>query len=167
MKNIFISYSHKDEDWKNRLVTHLRELERSGYFKLWHDREIPLGNQWPKEIKNALDTADVAILMISPDFLDSDFIRNKEMPRIKERKEEEKVTVIPLFARPANWKMIPWLAELQGVPKDAAPLSKMHESDIDEVLVELTQKLLTLVSMGTDVSTGAGSPGRGRLGATD
>lgn len=167
MKNIFISYSHKDEDWKNRLVTHLRELERSGYFKLWHDREIPLGNQWPKEIKNALDTADVAILMISPDFLDSDFIRNKEMPRIKERKEEEKVTVIPLFARPANWKMIPWLAELQGFPKDAAPLSKMHESDIDEVLVELTQKLLTLVSMGTDVSTGAGSPGRGRLGATD
>jgi predicted nucleotide-binding protein len=85
MKRIFISYSHADKVWKDRLVKHLRVLEREGFCHLWHDRKIGLGNDWDPEIENALNKADVAVLVISPDFLDSDFTREKEIPRIRER----------------------------------------------------------------------------------
>ncbi len=71
---IFISYSHKDEEWKDRLVTHLGVLERRGTLRVWEDRKIAAGGAWFEEIEDALGKADAAILMISADFLNSEFI---------------------------------------------------------------------------------------------
>jgi hypothetical protein len=67
--SVFISYSHKDEEWKDRLVTHLRVLEMQGFLDVWEDRQIEGGDDWYPEIETAINKANVAILMISANFL--------------------------------------------------------------------------------------------------
>ena len=71
---VFISYSHKDEQWKDRLVTQLGVLQQQGYLDVWDDRRIEAGTDWFKEIEDAIHVASVAILMISANFLHSNFI---------------------------------------------------------------------------------------------
>jgi hypothetical protein len=81
--SIFISYSHKDEAWKERLVTQLRVLALEGAFNLWEDRQIVTGDAWKSEIEKAINGANLAILLISADFLTSNFIRSKgAIPRV-------------------------------------------------------------------------------------
>ncbi len=82
MSNIFISYSHKDEEWKDKLVTHLRVLEIEGSCTLWDDRKIKVGNDWFPEIEKALNEAQIVIMLITANFLTSNFIRKEEVPRI-------------------------------------------------------------------------------------
>ncbi len=80
MKKIFISYSHKDEEWKERVNMHLQVFQLKGSWRTWDDRQIKEGTKWEKEITNQLQSAHAAILLITTDFLISDFIRNKEVP---------------------------------------------------------------------------------------
>jgi hypothetical protein len=82
MSKIFISYSHKDEEWKERLVTQLKILEMEGFCTLWDDRKIEWGDDWLPEIDKSLEEAQIVIMMISADFLISNFILNQEVPRI-------------------------------------------------------------------------------------
>jgi hypothetical protein len=77
---VFISYSHKDEEWKDRLVTQLGVLEQEGILDLWDDRRIEAGEDWKPEIEQAINRASVAILMISANFLTSKFILSEEVP---------------------------------------------------------------------------------------
>ncbi len=70
---VFISYSHKDEEWKDRLVTHLDVLQRQGLLSVWQDRLINAGDAWGPEIQKAMDEASLAMLLVSPQFLTSDF----------------------------------------------------------------------------------------------
>ena len=77
---VFISYSHKDEDWKDRLVSHLGVLQQEGLIDLWNDRRIGAGEDWYQQIKEAIARASVAVLLVSADFLTSKFIRSKEIP---------------------------------------------------------------------------------------
>ena len=81
MKNltVFISYSHKDEDWKDRFVTHLGVLECEGILDLWDDRRIGAGEDWYPEIEKAIEAASVAVLMASADLLTSRFILQEEI----------------------------------------------------------------------------------------
>ena len=78
---VFISYSHKDEVWKDRLLPHLRVLEHEGILEEWDDRRIGAGDDWYPEIERAMARASVAILLISADFLSSSFILEEEVPR--------------------------------------------------------------------------------------
>ena len=80
MHKIFSSYSHKDEDWKDRLVTQLGVLQKQSALEIWDDRRIQGGKEWLPEIENALQSANLAILLISPTFLTSNFIMEKEVP---------------------------------------------------------------------------------------
>jgi hypothetical protein len=80
--SIFISYSHADESWKDRVVTQLRALESEGHFDVWEDRQLPVGEDWYPEIEKALTNASVAILLISAEFLTSRFIQGEEVPRL-------------------------------------------------------------------------------------
>lgn len=77
---IFISYSHADSDYQLRLRMHLSIFERSGSVKYWSDTQLRTGDQWRNEIENNLEKTAVAILLVSADFLDSDFIRSNELP---------------------------------------------------------------------------------------
>ena len=82
---IFISYAHEDESLRERLRVNLSQLERDGLVKGWDDRELPAGGQWADEIDQRLESADIILLLVSADFIHSEFCYGKEMKRAIER----------------------------------------------------------------------------------
>ena len=123
MTDIFISYSHKDEAWKDALQDQLQVLQYHGDFAIWDDRQIKAGDSWYPAISEAIESARVAILLISADFLKSDFVRSEEIPRLLKRRSEDGLRIVPLVVRPCPWQTVPWLSSLQGGTKDNSPLS--------------------------------------------
>jgi hypothetical protein len=119
---IFISYSHKDEKYKDELVKMLRPLEDQRILEIWQDREIQPGEEWSKSIKNAMNTCDIALLLISVDFLASRFILEEEIPTLLRRRLRDGLRVVPIIIRPCLWQSVPVLAELQALPKDGKPI---------------------------------------------
>ena len=107
MNKIFISYSHKDEKWKNRLAKQLNVLQMQAELDVWDDRRIRAGDDWYDEIKKAINDADAAVLMISADFLTSDFILKEEVPVLLQRRSKEGMNVFPLIVRPSRIKICP------------------------------------------------------------
>src|SRR5215510_11054242 len=99
---IFISYSHQDEPWKDRLAAHLKVLERQGQIAVWDTGDIDPGTDWAKEIQKSIDKADLAIPLISPDFLASDAV-SSEISALLNRQKKGQLAVIPLLVRPTNW----------------------------------------------------------------
>ena len=86
---VFISYSHRDEIWKDRLLTQLGVLQQQSILALWHDRRIGAGADWYQEICQAMEAADVAVLLISADFLTSPFILQEEVARLTTWRQQE------------------------------------------------------------------------------
>jgi hypothetical protein len=111
---VFISYSHKDEAWKDRLVTHLAGLERVGRLRTWNDRVIRAGQKWLQEIETAMEEARVAVLLVSPDFLASRFIKTREVPRLLGRRAREGVHVVPVIVKDCLWEEAVRIADLQA-----------------------------------------------------
>ncbi|HEX5715238.1 MAG TPA: toll/interleukin-1 receptor domain-containing protein [Thermoanaerobaculia bacterium] len=137
---VFLSYSHRDETWKDRVVGHLNVLHRD-VLEVWDDRRIATGDDWLPAIQSAMDRAAVALLLISKDFLTSGFIQGTEVPHLLTRRREKGLRVIPLFVHPCAWQAVPWLAAIQGRPKDAKPLSEHRKPRADRVLAELTLEI--------------------------
>jgi tetratricopeptide (TPR) repeat protein len=142
---VFISYSHKDEAWKDRLVTQLRVLQMEGMLGVWDDRRIEAGLDWFPEIEQVIRRASVAILLVSADFLTSDFIRREEVPRLLERRQKEGLRVTSLIVRPCAWKEVKWLSSIQARPKDGRPLSGGSEYQIEEDLAALAKEVAAIV----------------------
>ena len=139
MKNIFISYSHKDEKWKDLIVKHLKVLEVERSFSLWDDREIQPGRAWLPEIEKALAKADIALLLVSADSLNSAFIRDHETPEILRRCQHEGLTVIPVILRACAWKKISWLSDIQAFPKDGKALKSFPGHKQETLLAQLAE----------------------------
>ncbi|MCG8455314.1 MAG: toll/interleukin-1 receptor domain-containing protein, partial [Holophagales bacterium] len=122
---IFLSYAHADEAWKDRLMSHLRAaFGLDPAVELWDDRRIGVGGAWRKEIEQALGRARAAILLVSADFLSSDFIGRVEIPKLLTRREAEGVRLLPLLVRACTWTRSKWLAAIQMRPTDAVPLDE-------------------------------------------
>lgn len=130
MKKVFISYSHKDEPFKDELKTHLKVLSRLGKIKIWDDRAIDAGDEWNVEIMKALEEADIILLLISNYFIASDFCYDIELKRALERYEanKEDVKVVPIILRPCEWQGLPF-GKLQAEPKDAKPITEWGNED--------------------------------------
>jgi hypothetical protein len=141
MEKIFISYSHQDEEWKDRVVKHLQVLQLEGFSRTWDDRQIKEGTRWEREITDAIKSAHVAILLITTDFLTSGFIMKKEVPFILERWKKDEIIVFPVIVKPCSWKAVKWLKEMQVFPKDGIPLSKGRMVKREENLSLLAEKL--------------------------
>src|SRR6516165_5669862 len=101
---LFYSYSHEDEILRDQLEKHLRHLQRQGLISAWHDRQILAGETWEHEIDRHLEMASIILLLISPDFLGSDYCYENEMQRALERHERGEARVIPLILRPCDWQ---------------------------------------------------------------
>ena len=97
---VFISYSHKDEGWKDRLLPHLKALEQAGLVVVWDDRRIDPGGKWYPEILEAMAQAGVSVCLISPDFLASEFCVKEEIPYLLERRESEGMALILVWGCP-------------------------------------------------------------------
>jgi tetratricopeptide (TPR) repeat protein len=162
MKKIFISYSHKDEDWKDRLDKHLQVLQLEGICRTWDDLPTQLGTAWEKDIMDALQSAHAAILLITTDFLISDFIRKKEVPLILERWQKQEIIVFPVIVKPCSWQAIQWLKQMQVFPKDGIPLAKGEPVEIEENLALLVEKVNGLLQ-GTAGAAAEEIPGSAAL----
>lgn len=125
---LFFSYSHKDEALRDELETHLALLKREGLLQSWHDRRIGAGTEWEGEIDKNLEEAEVIILLVSADFLASDYCYDKEMKRALERHDAGEARVIPVILRKTDWQSAPF-AKLQALPKDARPITLWQDRD--------------------------------------
>ena len=125
---VFCSYSHRDEEYLNELRTWLRGLERQGLIEWWHDRQIPPGWEWEEAIDKNLRIAEVILLLVTPDFMASDYVYEKEIDRAIERHKQGKARVIPIILRPALWKWASF-GNLQALPKDAKPITTWTNQD--------------------------------------
>lgn len=163
---IFVSYCRDDNDsadssrrWLDRLLKALRPLEKEEALFLWSDRILSMGTAWKEELENALDSAKVAILLVSPAFLSSNFIRETELPRLLARYEQGKVVIIPVILRPCLFEETIFrfpdpvvgphklsLGDLQSANPPSRPLNALGESEQDEVFLSIARRVLKLVS---------------------
>ncbi len=126
---IFFCYAHRDEDLLNKLKTHLIPLCREGLIDLlWHDRNISAGTEWEREIDTYLNKAQIILLLVSPDFIASEYCYSIEMKRAIERHEQNEARVIPIILRHVYWQVEP-LSRLQALPKDAKPVNSWQDED--------------------------------------
>jgi hypothetical protein len=133
---LFYSYAHEDEVLRDKLATHLKILQRQKKIEVWYDREIGAGAEWEAEVKHHLENDDIILLLISPDFIASDFCYDIEMQRAIERHDAGKAVVIPVILRPTDWGGAPF-SKLQALPKDGKPVTRW--SDQDEAFTNIAE----------------------------
>lgn len=133
--NVFYSYVREDKDLRDQLERHLSSLrghiDGASPFvilKHWHDREILPGENWEQVVDNHLDTADIIFLLISPDFMVSNYCYGKEMQRALERNRKENCCVIPILLRPTYIDSSPF-NELQILPANSRPITLWTNRD--------------------------------------
>lgn len=147
MPIVFISYSHRDEAWRSRLEKHLAVLKGRVDLEVWHDRLIPVGQSWRKSIRAAMDGASVVIMLISADYLASEFIVDEEIERALRRLDKDGISVQPMIVRPCAWTEIPWLEQMRVWPDDAKPLSAMRDPEWEESLAAFTKSIVPIVGL--------------------
>jgi hypothetical protein len=143
MATLFFSYSHRDEDLRDELETHLAVLKRSGIIDTWHDRRIVAGSELGASIDLALDEADVVLLLVSSYFLASDYCYEKEMQRAMERHEAGDAVVIPVILHPCDWQSTIF-SKLMATPTDGKPVSK--HTNLHDAFLDITNAIKTAVS---------------------
>jgi hypothetical protein len=139
---VFISYSHRDEIFKDQLIAHLSGLKRREIIKEWHDRKLIAGEEWDGKIKQELIDSEIILLLISSDFLASKYSFDVEIQKAMERHERKDAIVIPIILRPCDWKDLPF-SKIQGLPKDAKPLSTW--SNLDEGFLNIIEGIKSAI----------------------
>lgn len=138
---VFISYSHYDTPWIERLRVHLKPLERDYDIKIWDDRKIRAGSKWKEEIEEAIRSAKVAVLIISADFLASDFIVNNELPPLLDAAETDGAVILPLIVSPSRFLSTKSLSQFQAINDPARPLISMAKGEQEETLVKVSEDI--------------------------
>jgi hypothetical protein len=136
MASIFFSYSHADEALRDQLEKQLAVLKRQGVIETWHDRRIGAGADFAQEIDDQINSDDIILLLVSPDFLDSDYCYDLEMTRALERHESGSAVVIPVILRPCEWQHAPF-GKLNATPPDGRPVTKFP--DLDDAMLEVAK----------------------------
>ncbi len=135
---VFFSYSHKDQDLRDQLETHLSLLKNQGVISSWHDRKIIAGTEWAREIDAHLNTAQIILLLISADFLASTYCYDIEVKRAMERHNAGEARVIPIILRHCDWHNAPF-GKLQALPTDGKPVDSRIWYNKDEAFHNITQ----------------------------
>jgi hypothetical protein len=126
-----VSYSHADKELKERLVKHLHPLEKENLVEIWVDQEILAGGDWNKEIAERLAEADIVLILVSIDFINSKYCYDIELEKALVREAEGDVKVIPVILRSCLWHKSP-LGRLKALPTDGKAVTTW--SDIDDAL---------------------------------
>lgn len=135
---MFISYSHKDKEWLDRIRPFLDSLELDYNLKIWKDREIEAGQNWRLEIENAINSSDIALLLISQDFITSKFIQENELPPLLKKASEEKgMIILPLHVRPSDIEYKRNLNQFHPLNPPQNALSGLNEHQMEELLKEI------------------------------
>lgn len=140
--DIFCSYAHKDENFRLKLEKHLSVLKNLGEIRFWSDRKISAGSEWKKQIDSHLNSSQIILLLVSPDFLASEYITSIELKQAMERHETEDARVIPVILRPCHWEKAPF-GKLQGLPKEGKPVTQWRNKD--EAFLDVVKGILSVV----------------------
>jgi hypothetical protein len=161
---VFVSYAHEDNEspdegkrWLNRLLQHLQPLVFQRQVRAWSDTAIKAGERWQESINQQLRNAKVAVLLVSPAFLASEYIRNSELPVLLKNAQDRGVTVLPIILRrslftsttfkypdPLNGPEELSLSIFQSANSPDKPLNAMAEHEQDEVLVSIAHRILEI-----------------------
>lgn len=138
---VFISYSHKDKEWLQRLQAQLGVLRQEGLVAPWSDENLEPGDDWPHEIRAALDGSDIAVLLISANFLSSKFIMEKEMPVLLERRQAGTLRrILPLVVTPCAWQLDQNLKSIEVRPKGRS-VAQGNQAEQDADLADVTTEI--------------------------
>lgn len=146
---VFISYSHADERLKNALMAHLKPLEQKGLVESWSDRSIRPGDSIDEEIKQQLEAADIVLLLVSVDFINSKYCYDIELEHALERHRNDAVRIVPIILRDCLWNHSPFGGlSLLALPKDAKAVTNWSTEDaalknVAEELFKLATDLLS------------------------
>jgi internalin A len=125
---LFISYSHKDDTLRSELEAHLKLLQRQDLTSVWTDRKITAGEEWKGKIDENLESAGIILLLVSADFIASEYCYDVEMKRALERHDAGAAPVIPVILRAVDWHAAPF-GKLQALPKDGKPVTLWEDRD--------------------------------------
>jgi len=140
-RQLFISYSHRDSAWVERLRTMLRPLEQRYGLERWDDSRIQPGSLWREEIEKALASARVALLLVSADFLASDFVTRSELPPLFHAAKREGLRILWVPLRPCLWRDIPEIEQYQAAIPPGRTLARMSEVEQEEAFVQIAEEI--------------------------
>ena len=167
--DLFYSYAHEDEALRNKINVHLASLRRQGSICEWHDREILPGSLWAQEIDSHLKTARIILLLVSPDFMASDYCYGVEVREAMRRHVAGEAIVIPIILRPCAWEQAPF-GQLQALPKNAKPVTLWANRDaafldiakgIGKTIAELQGNTPPVAARATTTRQRGGKAGEG------
>ena len=119
---LFISYSHEDEKLRRQLDKHLAPLKGQNIIEAWHDREIVAGDDWANKIDENLNKADIILLLVSPDFIDSKYCFEIELQQAVQRHKNGEAIVVPVILEPCDWSWLSF-AQFQAFPKEGKAIT--------------------------------------------
>lgn len=125
---VFISYAHKDEQYKEELTKRLKPYESRNIIEAWDDRKMLPGQDWHTEINNRLQWANVILYLVSPDFMASDYINDVELAKAMERHHTGEQRLVPIIIRPSDLSILD-ISKFQAVPKNAKPVTTFNNQD--------------------------------------
>jgi TIR domain len=134
---LFISYSHKDERWREEFDVDIRRMQEDGLIEAWYDGKILAGDEFDKEIREKLAAADIILLLVSRRFLGSTYIRNVEVPTALQRHQAGEAHVIPIILRPSSWEDL--FGDMKVLPKDGKPIVTWKVKD--EAFLEIYESV--------------------------
>jgi hypothetical protein len=138
--NIFFAYSREDSDLRERLDKHLSGLKRRNYINTWFDGQIEAGTEWEKEIDFALSKADIILLLISADFIASDYCFDVEMKKAISRHEKGDAVIIPIILHPCDWSDLPF-SKIQGLPQNGKAITSENWKSPEFALSEIAKSI--------------------------
>lgn len=142
---VFISYSHADAEWLKRLQVHLKPFERKGMISPWDDTKIKPGMKWQEQIIQALNASKIAILLVSADFLASDFIIDNELPPLLASAERHGTTIVPVVLKPCLFTESE-LGAFQSANSPSKPVINMTEAEQEELFLKIARTTNEAVS---------------------
>jgi len=124
---IFVSYSHPDEKWRERFEIISKPLSKSENIQFWSDRKLRAG-EWERQIEQAMQTALAAVLLVSDNFLASDYIMTKELPYLLRAHQERRLVILWMYLEPCDLKRHPEITKFQAMTlEQLEPMSKMND----------------------------------------
>lgn len=136
-KKLFVSYKHLDDEWRDKIKKWLVPLEKKGLIDVWDDTEIPPGSNWREEIKKHLADAKLAVLLVTQDFLNSDFIAENELPVLVEASKRDELQILWIAVKPSTYEDSPEIEPLQAVNDPKKPLSSLPPAELDAQMLEI------------------------------
>ena len=143
--SVFFSYSHKDEGLRDQLADHLRAMEREGLIRTWHDRKITAGTEWRGAVDHYLASADLVLILVSSNFIASDYCYDVELKQAIQRHQEGLAKVIPIILKPVDWRGMSF-GSLKSLPRNGQPITTWENQDL--AFLEVVQGIREVIMDG-------------------